>query len=976
MSQILTVRLGLVAAVAGAVAAAAGAEPSAGDPEEFRVKRQEVFEFTEKPKVTRKGDQVTIGFESKGFCDATVAIENAEGRIVRHLASGLLGPKAPGPLQKSSLKQTVVWDGKDDQGVYLDDKDALTVRVSLGLKPQFEKNLLWSPHRRISNHPPFICAAPEGVYVCEGLGVDHLRLFDHDGSYLRTVYPFPAGKLDQVLGLEWHEYPHDGRKWPVKHGFVQGSLLSSGTSGMDDACKHHGGEAATTMAVRNGRIALAYACLNRLATDGSSGGLPLKGPQVHFTKTLSGSEGYGGTILIGPASSAFSPDAKTVYLTGYVYRQTYPGTAGCYQGVYRLEYEKGDPPKVFLGQMDENKYGADNKSFSVCTSVATDAQGRVYVSDFMNDRIQIFSAEGQHLKTLPTPKPAKVAVHQKTGEIYAFSWPAMGVAHEIQRKTNFDVRSIKPNVTRFGPFDKPDKLQTYPLPIGNIDFGGMLEIGQLFSVELDSWSDPPRLWLVGLRHRVTRAEAEYWGGGSLRGEAADPWMNQGILVLELEGDKWVTKRDFAEEAKKALVRVKPPDFSRQRLIFNPKEEKLYVADDAGFAKSFCELIQVDPETGKIKLLPLPFDPEDLGFDQNGLAYLRTDTIVARYDTVTWREVPWDYGEERREVAFCGVGGKSAKVISGLATPGCRPVCFHQGGLAVSPQGHIAVSCTNFETAPDRSKSSIARAFGVTEAGRAYAPMIYPGRARWQELHIWDKHGRIVRQDAVPGLTLLCGVGLDRDDNLYVLADSTRAFGGRKYWNEMTGTLIKFPAGKGRLVSARRGAIPLSADDRPKRPPEVDGGVTGAAWVSGAEWLFGAAGWFGFNTARAGGGCDCWHSRFTLDYFARSFVPEVERYSVAVLDSAGNVITRIGRYGNVDDGVALASGRPGQAPVSPAARSIGGDEVGLFHAAYLGVHTDRRLFIHDAGNGRVLSVRLGYHAESKVALKDVPDQARK
>jgi hypothetical protein len=85
--------------------------------------------------------------------------------------------------------------------------------------------------------------------------------------------------------------------------------------------------------------------------------------------------------------------------------------------------------------------------------------------------------------------------------------------------------------------------------------------------------------------------------------------------------------------------------------------------------------------------------------------------------------------------------------------------------------------------------------------------------------------------------------------------------------------------------------------------------------------------------------------------------------VAVLDSKGNLILRIGRYGNVDDGVPLVKRGGPRAP-----RAVGGDEVALCHAAYVGVHTDRRLFIADAANGRILSVKLGYHAEGKVALK--------
>src|SRR4051812_10941532 len=94
-------------------------------PPEFAIKRQEIYEFTEKPTLAREGDRVTIRFASKAFCDATVAIEDSKGRIVRHLASGVLGANAPEPFEKNALKQNIVWDGKNDQGDYIDDFDAL-----------------------------------------------------------------------------------------------------------------------------------------------------------------------------------------------------------------------------------------------------------------------------------------------------------------------------------------------------------------------------------------------------------------------------------------------------------------------------------------------------------------------------------------------------------------------------------------------------------------------------------------------------------------------------------------------------------------------------------------------------------------------------------------------------------------------------------------------------------------------------------
>ena len=109
----------------------------------------------------------------------------------------------------------------------------------------------------------------------------------------------------------------------------------------------------------------------------------------------------------------------------------------------------------------------------------------------------------------------------------------------------------------------------------------------------------------------------------------------------------------------------------------------------------------------------------------------------------------------------------------------------------------------------------------------------------------------------------------------------------------------------------------------------------------------------------------------MDKLGRSFAPENLRNQVAVLDTNGNLILRIGRTGNVDDG--KPSGPVSLEPPNPV--SIGGDEVALMYANYVGVHTDRRLFIADTGNMRIVSVKLGYHAEEKVALKDVPDEKK-
>jgi len=199
--------------------------------------------------------------------------------------------------------------------------------------------------------------------------------------------------------------------------------------------------------------------------------------------------------------------------------------------------------------------------------------------------------------------------------------------------------------------------------------------------------------------------------------------------------------------------------------------------------------------------------------------------------------------------------------------------------------------------------------------------------------------------------------------------AARMLGETAYFNDGTCTLMKFKPGRGRILSTRHTPAPLTAGARPKRPADL-APFPGPAWVDGADWLYGGVGWSGKKWE----GCCCWNARFGLDDFGRTFAPETDRYKVAVLDTNGNLILRVGRYGNVDDGLPFgkrSGAMPGEPPYQ---RSIGGDEVSLFHAPYVASHTDRRLFIADPGNGRVVSVRLDYHATASVRLGEVPDQA--
>jgi len=359
---------------------------------------------------------------------------------------------------------------------------------------------------------------------------------------------------------------------------------------------------------------------------------------------------------------------------------------------------------------------------------------------------------------------------------------------------------------------------------------------------------------------------------------------------------------------------------------------------------------------------------EAAFDLDGRVYLRNTDMIVRYDFPTFREVPWDYGEEReRQGNDGGIYGRTTPVIAGLHMPSTSPVCYHQGGIYVSPKGDVIASCAYRYVGISSGRLAGKQVHRID----VYKPRIFPGRVVNSTspcIHVWDKHGKLKYEDAVPGVGQCDGVAIDRDDNIYVMHAPTRVLDGRRYFNEMSETLMKVRPNRSRVVSSRGSPVQLPESGRPRRPPDLQSTRHGEAWVENAEWMYGGVGFAGFNMIGHGGGCACWFSRFTLDLFARSIAPEPHQYRVAVLDSAGNLILRIGRYGNVDDGMPLV--RQG-GPARP--RSVGGDEVTLVHACFVGTHTDRRIFIADLGNARIVSVKLDYHATEKVALKNVKEE---
>ena len=593
-----------------------------------------------------------------------------------------------------------------------------------------------------------------------------------------------------------------------------------------------------------------------------------------------------------------------------------------------MAFQGGKPARVWKG--NPTKRGKGDNLFDYPTSVCVDTKGRVYVADTFNDRVQIFAPDGTLLQSLPVHGPAVVQIHHATQELYVFSW-TMALAFPWYGRYWTPKRTVRPTLRIFEPFasDRPKRELPLPLEINPKakHLSQMTGDAVRLRATLNSYTDPPTLWMCT------------YHPSSARGESASKRYQ--ISRFRVDAGKIVLLERWNHEVAEKVVEVIPRKSTRRRMSVDRRTGMLYVEGSSGTyrkgglyvspLKSFARLYRIDPGSGRVAEVKLPFNADDFTIDDNGYLYLRHRKLIARFTLDGLREVPFDYGEERTI-------GKRTVLQAALVLHGQGNSMGWESGMDVNSRGDIVVSTSNVGGKP--------------------IPPVYPGRLLAQEIVVFDKHGKVIHKDAVKGAPIGFGTFIDNRGDIYFLAGASRIYTDGTAALRGTGCLIKFQPGRGKFYATGAAAIPLSRDIPVAGLPRMWYTPQTSFYVKGAEWIFPGAGYVPQFT------CVCWNSRFALDHFGRSFVPEHSRYQVAVLDSNGNLVTQVGRYGNVDDGMPLVvcKDRRSEPP-----RSIGGDEVALAYANYTGTDTDRHLFIYDGLNDCIRSVRLGYRTTERARL---------
>jgi DNA-binding beta-propeller fold protein YncE len=913
------------------------------------MERESVFAFTQKPTVKLVAkDKYEITFAVKGNCDVTVGIVDEKDVVLRHLASGVLGPNAPEPFKKNSLKQTIYWTGKDDLDRYPREPEKLKVRVMVGLKPTFDKRLGGTSPKNLPGKVWGIVIDKNGAYLfIKGWHLT-LRKFDRDGNYVGTLFPPPAkAPMENYPGTGYIEYEPGKRAWHglnIHDSVAVNSMVFPTPVDYKSTFDCQVALAGKKMFFLNGGSSIdsniAPSTIYSINTDGTT---DLKGQK-------------GRPFAWGAHRSprlAASPDGKWVYMVCSGGGKYYFDPV-----VVRGPADANAKATIFVGE--RRKPGSDNAHLNMPMGIDCDAQGRVYVADKNNSRIQIFSPDAKHLKTIRVDRPELVRVHQKTGAIY--------VQHMSRVKGKTYSR-----LTKFSSFDKPQEE---------------FHVDNLASVAMavDSWSSKPRLWL----------------GGTVGYHHGRPTHGRAMRIYEEDGKTLKKIADFDMDARKEAGENYIGRWSGDywnKVVCDPVREQIY----------YRKTVIFDLKTGKLLgRLKYSGATDDIAFDKRGYMHAHFNPTfymqgVGRFDpgqasktedrgrtVFTYPECPYDYGIERKNL----LGILPVKDQGGAKG--------FQDGLGVTMHGDVAAE-TNIYHVPRMEEVGWNFAAQAILASRkrgeyvdgsrgreynnfaAYSKMIQNKEKHGEEVYfirrtpgvslvggtIWTFNRSGEPRDACAGTVgqLIAGVQMDEDGCLYFTNNRMRAHGNKQFLAGRGGTIGSPKSKSSPFISTLMKTGPktkilaaksiIQMEPLPDRPadllghgifplgPEGTGGTK--CWVEDVKWLYAGAG------SVVGAVCSCPSSRIRLDWYKRVYTPEAYRHSLAALDTNGNLIMHIGRYGNFDD---APGGRNGCRP--------GGEDFGITYVRFVS-STDNYLVFSDWGE-RLVVLKLDYHADETVPIK--------
>ncbi|MCG3178959.1 MAG: hypothetical protein BIFFINMI_01289 [Phycisphaerae bacterium] len=490
--------------------------------------------FTIGPQAAREGRGVRISFTLSAPADVEVAVINAKGQVVRHLAAGVLGADndPPAPLAKG-LTQSLVWDGKDDAGkAVAADAGPMTVRVRAGMSFKLGRLIASNPYAM--GHIGSVAADDQGnVYLystSSGTGAfKQIVALDGDGKYLRTLLPFPANlSPDRVKA--WARY--DDAPRPINQNGLGPEFYTNAELTLLKSADDKG------VLLTDGRNLL------RIAFDGGMVGDSFSAGPLWAKKPLPNTGG-------GPTCLAVSPDGKRLYLSGpYSSNTAYghkadpdfpPGR------VYCMEISKGtmqpfadlptigtNPAKSGEGWRSNNipAPGHYTVAHGPIHGICVDKAGNVLVADQDGNRVAVLDAAGKLIGQVDIADPDQVAVHPRTGALYVLT------------KQIVTYQKYKKRLVKFSGWK--DAKQLAELDLGNDKYSWPQMV-------LAPGQKSTSLWIGGLPGDLVRFEDrgdQFVQAGDLEAERKGALSNCDKMAVDYEsdtvyaGNAWSTYRRY------------------------------------------------------------------------------------------------------------------------------------------------------------------------------------------------------------------------------------------------------------------------------------------------------------------------------------------------------------------------------------------------------------------------------------------------
>jgi len=892
-------------------------EPVTVNPYQGRQERKEVFAFAQKPSIKKEGDRWVIAFATTVACDATVAVVGPDGKIVRHLASGVLGTNAPWPYQQNSLSQKIEWDGKDDQGRPAPAR--CKVNVGLGLKAVLDKVIGDEPRIHVGTASMASDAQGNVYSIGSGNGNSNISVMDREGRYVRMVWPPPAHMPPDKLGSMGFVKRLDGKLVPSTDNGCTGSYFRGQGVGLFGNLGQH-----TPVVTPDGKELLFIMGtlgnesrhLVRLGTDGS---LP-----VGNVMTID-ADRYAerGEMHLG-----VSPDGTWVYFCGgfdakkknfAVYRRKLADLKSPVGKVAQVI------PEVFVGK--PGTAGNDEKHLGSPRGVACDGEGHVYVADFGNDRIQVFGPDATFLKSLPVPRPYQVVVNPKSGEVYTLSC-----------QPNSSVALVK-----LGGIKDPSVRASLPLAKAK-EYPPCV-----FKLCLDAAASPVGLWvLVSGKGIEDKAAVGFWRIED-RGAAFEKVKN---LSSEIDAP-W---NDWAF----------PMPTGKGYIIADPNREEIYVKDPAGcFPVNF---MRVNGRTGKLieHIKGSPGPCEDLAMGPDGLIYVRADGFgkyVVRFDPTDRKCVPFAKG-----VDYTWCGQKTTAIRVAGSSDRNSGVRTFQNGFDVAANGDIYLILTEADNKFVDEVHKLGQGDKLTTANSVSAMF----------LQVYAPDGTLKHASALPGLTNSNGMRVARNGDVYISL-AARKVGLKEPDGIASGESCDFRWGTVLRFASAFGTFPIGRIHGTWDTPVPAGGPSYMLNDSGFKPTPETVRWDypGQSPSLSqGGNCSCYNSCLDLDGFERAWVPMSQNFSVNAVDANGNVMLRVGAYGNQDSrgkDSPVLDPKTGQLrprrtddPANLKPPKELADEIG-WRAPRFVAASDEALYVNDTGNQRIVRCALGYAVEETVSL---------